>query len=335
MAKPKLYIHMGTHRTATTSIQSFLYENRAALAKQGVLYPFDVRRHQAQINLATKRGKMDMLEKKLMEQVAAQRKISKVILSDEDICFVQDLEVFAKLKEQFDLHFVLFMRRQDLWLESWYMQNVKWQFFKKYCHLTFAEFFDLREDFFWMDYDQVIRKLENFVAPDHIHLAIFERAAMGEGPVQEFMSLVGIGADEGFVMPSQRNASMTPLMTEFVRHLPLNTAKAQFRGFIERACGRVDRAIHLEKVSSYYMDHAQRSAYMEGFAESNQKVAERYFGRDRLFHEPLPGPEAALADTKLPSDTSELMQIFVGPMIGEMIKARNAADEAAANNKSG
>lgn len=34
-----LYLHIGTPKTATTSIQSFCYQNREILEKQGFYYP--------------------------------------------------------------------------------------------------------------------------------------------------------------------------------------------------------------------------------------------------------------------------------------------------------
>ena len=32
-------LHIGTHKTATTSLQTALYNNRHSLAEQGVIYP--------------------------------------------------------------------------------------------------------------------------------------------------------------------------------------------------------------------------------------------------------------------------------------------------------
>lgn len=37
--KPKLYLHVGSHKTGTTAIQEVLYTNRAELQKHGLLYP--------------------------------------------------------------------------------------------------------------------------------------------------------------------------------------------------------------------------------------------------------------------------------------------------------
>ncbi|MGB3408332.1 MAG: hypothetical protein WBA67_12645 [Jannaschia sp.] len=51
----RLILHIGTHKTATTSIQKFLFKNRAALAERGVLYPdygmIDRKAHYAQLGM--------------------------------------------------------------------------------------------------------------------------------------------------------------------------------------------------------------------------------------------------------------------------------------------
>lgn len=328
--KPKLFLHMGAHRTATTTIQAFMFENREALLKQGILYPFDVSRHREEILAATELGQMGKFVSRLKAEMDRHSGVNTLVVSDEDIGFIRELNIFAPLREMFDLHFVLFMRRQDLWLESWYLQHVKWQFSKRYCNLTFTEFFKQRADFFWVDYGLTIGKLEQIVDPANIHLAVFEKAAMGEGPVEEFMRLVGIAADRALVKPESKNASLSPLMTEFVRNLPLHKARAPFRAFIERSCAKVDQAMHPAKVSALYMDHAQRSAYLAEFAESNRSVAQRYFGRDVLFQEPLPAPDAPLANLTLPADSKTLLEQFVAPMIDKLIMVHRTAEAEAA-----
>jgi hypothetical protein len=335
-AKPKLFIHMGTHRTATTSIQAFMFTNREAALGAGVLYPFGVSRHNIQIrSVATGASTTKELADQILAEISAVgQPVHTVVISDEDVSFIDDLSVFAKLKDSFDLHFILFMRRQDLWLESWYMQNVKWQFNKKYCHMTFDDFYASRGDFFWIDYAEVIRGLERFVAPENIHLSVFETAQQSDGPVAAFCKIIALADDSSYQPAPHRNSSMSPLMTEFVRHLPLIKAKPPFRSFLERACGRVDQMMTKQKGSSLYIPHSERIRFMEKFEKGNKLIAKKYFEREQLFLEPLPSANAPMANKDLPTSVEELMTQFVGPMIGEMIAERNAQDRKAVVGKS-
>ena len=47
----KLFLHIGVHRTATSSLQKFLRDNEKVLLSHGYLYPYSAPRHAAQIPL--------------------------------------------------------------------------------------------------------------------------------------------------------------------------------------------------------------------------------------------------------------------------------------------
>ena len=326
----KLFVHIGTHRTATTSIQSYLYDNREALIEKGFLYPFEMRRHAIWFRkIADGRSSAAAFAERILSDLERlPSSVHSAIVSDEDISFYPDLTILADLKKDFELHFVLYMRRQDLWLESWYLQNIKWQFDQRYRGLPFDGFYNRRAEFHWMHYDRVVAQLETMVPRENIHLTVFERDQMPGGPVPTFARVVSLGDTERFAEAEHKNSSMSPLMTEFLRHLPLHQASAAFRGFIEQACARVDAADPGRRGSALYIDHAERARYLAEFAEGNAKLAKDYFGRDQLFLEALPSANAPLAFFDLPKDSGELLEKFVGPVFAEMIAARTKNEAA-------
>ncbi len=59
---------------------------------------------------------------------------------------------------------------------------------------------------------------------------------------------------------------------------------------------------------------------LDRHAAGNANVARRYFGRDALFLDPLPAPDAPLAQMKLPPDSATLMRDYVAPLIRGLIK---------------
>ncbi len=324
----KLYIHVGTHRTATSSIQSFLNDNAQELRKQGVLRPYGARRHFAVINrLFQDRGKdfaplevSDMAQE--LDQRAETREgdIHSIIISDEDIVMRRDLTRLAALRDTFDVKVVLFVRRQDLWLESWYMQNVKWQWDGSICHLTFAEFMARQDSFHWIDYDTCTAHLEEVFGRENVLVQVFEKDQMPNGPVEAFCSLVGIDQTTLPVAPPHTNSSLSPLMTEFMRHLPLDQMKPPVRLHFERACMRVDNSISKssEETVPLLLRPKERKRVMARFKYGNIRVARRYFGRDELFLEPMPADDAVLARLSLPADSNEVMTRLVAPLIREL-----------------
>ena len=75
------------------------------------------------------------------------------------------------------------------------------------------------------------------------------------------------------------------------------------------------------------MDHQTRMEIISRHAEGNCNVAQRYFGRDHLFLEPLPAPDAPLAQMVLPEHSMDLMRDYVTPMVRGLI--RQYADQPA------
>jgi hypothetical protein len=323
-----LYLHIGAHRTATSSIQSFLHLNLEALLDRGVFYPFGVKRHLKQANAVFSGDTTAAaLAETLVKRAESKNKpIDTVILSDEDICMRPDLSVFKGLSSQFDVKVVYSLRRQDLWLESWYLQNVKWQWNPDLSHLTFDAFMARKDEFFWVDYDRYLTHLEAVFGRENIVLGIFEKGQMKGGPVADFCRLTGISDMSGLTEPPHINSSHGALMSEVMRCLPLDEAAPSFRATLEKALQAVDGKLRTtpEEQSTLLLTHGERLALLAEFQAGNARVAQRYFGRDQLFFDPPPGPDAVIGNLDLPETGREMMDRIMAPMIWELIQIQKA-----------
>ena len=121
----QLVIHAGIHRTGTTSLQRTLARNRAALLAQGVAYPGEAPNHQA---LAWELVRGQSGAREVLALVEARRRARRVVLSGEDFAIHEDLGWLAAVAARHDVRVVIYLRRQDHWLMSWYNQHVKWPF---------------------------------------------------------------------------------------------------------------------------------------------------------------------------------------------------------------
>ncbi|MBI1172716.1 hypothetical protein GC209_15070 [bacterium] len=316
MTKRTLYLHVGVHRTGTTSTQRFLRESFNVLLKKGYLFPFRVKRHDRQIRrlVSGEQSMAEFIQDLQMRADSHPLPIHSIVLSDEDMSLIEDFSLFAPLKEAFDVKVVVALRRQDLWLESWYLQNVKWQWNPQLAHLTFAEFFERRADFFWVDYAKRLAHYEAIFGEGSVIAGVFEAADMPGGPISTFLNLIGIEDMTGFGPMLHRNWSLSPLMSEFMRCLPMDQIVEKERIIIEAACIDVDVTLATNG-SKLVMSRPQRDLVMAEYAESNRRTAQRYLGREVLFNDPLPAPEAELAEQALPEASSEVMTRFVGPML--------------------
>lgn len=321
--KRTLVLHIGAHRTATSSLQSYLFQNFDTLQDQGYFYPMKVRRHMRLVNsLFSGERRPREVAADLNKRADSRKKdIHTIILSDEDISMRPDLSVLAKFRKWFDVKVVFTLRRQDSWLESWFFQNIKWQWNPKLSHCTFDEFLSMREDFHWTHYDRYITHLERLFGKDNLILNIHERGQMNGGPIETFCDSIGLTDRAAFHPPVHVNESYSPEISEFMRCLPLDAAQPRYRNVLTKACARIDKALQdgQPRKSERLMPAAQRRAVMAEYEDGNRKIAQRYFNRDALFFDPLPDEDAPLAQMALPRDSYELMQTLVGPLLQELI----------------
>lgn len=329
--KRTLILHIGAHRTATSALQEYLHANFDPLQEKGFFYPFKIRRHLKMMNnlFNGERTPADVAQTLTIRADKRPHAIHTVILSDEDVCMRRDLSVLAKFREWFDVKVVFTLRRQDSWLESWFFQNIKWQWNKKLSHCTFDEFMAMREDFHWIHYDRYLRHLETLFGQENIIVNVHERDQMKGGPIETFCDSIGLTDREGFRAPAHINESYSPAISEFMRCLPLDVAPVSYRGMLTQACAEIDKALHgsSKKQSERLMPLEQRAAVMADYAAGNRAVAQRYFGREELFFDPLPAADAPLARMELPADSYALMRDLVTPLMQAVI-AHQAAEKA-------
>lgn len=331
--KHSLIFHIGAHRTATSAVQEYLHGNIPALKQLGFLYPFMTRRHVHMINqLFNGARSPQQVSADLVERIKAHdMDLHSVVLSDEDICMRQDISLLGEFKDKFNVKVVFSLRRQDLWLESWYLQNIKWQWNPRLSHCTLPEFLRLREEFHWIHYDRYVRHLEKVFGRENVILTLYEPGQMPPGgAVQMFCDSIGLQPTADFVSPARVNPSFSPQVSEFMRCLPLDAAPEKYRAMLTAACAEIDSQARRQQAliqqgeqgPPLLIPHGQREAIMAKYARGNRALARRYFDREALFLDPLPEPGTPLTEMGLPSDSYQLMAEFVAPLLQAMIRRR-------------
>ncbi|MEL4896864.1 hypothetical protein [Crocosphaera sp. Alani8] len=152
-SQPLIYIHIGTFKTGTTSIQTFLSENRNILLNKNILYPLSSRTKKypdAHHNLASEliKEKRSYLPNEMYEINAGKWKDvvkeieefkgTKVIISSEHFnrLTFEEIRMIRKYLANYVIKIIVFLRKQDEYFQSYYCQDVKighyWGDIKKY-----------------------------------------------------------------------------------------------------------------------------------------------------------------------------------------------------------
>lgn len=320
--KPILYLHIGVHRTGTTSIQAYLHSNQQCFLDEGVLIAFGQGRPFQQAELIRKRSTTsEAVGRKILTQLGhGDSAARKVVFSEEDICQSTDPELFAGLSTHFKVKVVIFLRRQDQWLESWFQQNIKAQWNPELSHISFAEFLRLAQEgrFHWINYQSLATNWSRVFGRENILLRVMERSQMPNGPVHEFLCLIGCEDLYSRKLDSHKNASFSPRVSELLRHLPLHSLKQkQVKSFVLAAGAQVSRGMDDRGMS--ILSPQQRREILDRYADVNRWVATEYFGRDHLFDDMLSAPHVAWPE--LTSDESiTLLNDVAGPMMLQMAR---------------
>lgn len=309
----KLLIHAGIHRTGTTSVQSFLENNRDVLARQGITYPGTGKNHQP-LAWGLKRGDQDasdvlaLLEESLPAEMA--------VLSGEDFCIHTDLDWLAKVAEQHDTTAVFYLRRQDHWLMSWYNQHVKWPWHRQKSRMDPAAFLTSIDDYYWLDYATMLERWTDILGADRMRVRVVEQQQVTD-VTRDFAGLLGPDLSMLSFESERINDSLSVQALEIARHLGIFELGPVKRQKLLAALrnGLADKKTGINTVYT----PIERNKILDRFEDSNAEVARQFFGREALFLQPRPAlddPYFHFPDI----GREELLGEWIAPVIHELLK---------------
>lgn len=170
--KKRLILHIGMHKTGTSSVQRYFSRNRAILRRMGVCYPksigvggeiqpkhaalFDALSHEADFGTAHSLlgSSADAITRTAAEIEVAPGNLG--VLSAEGLSGERPVfaAAVAELADRFDTTVVMFVRRQDHWVESFYKQMVLSRDVRE--TRSFHEFIEAETTKRHMDYAQIV-----------------------------------------------------------------------------------------------------------------------------------------------------------------------------------
>ena len=300
-----LYIHIGTPKTGTTSLQHFCTENAKLFEEQGYCYPifphkfkyinimrngfflsykgYDENRNRDQIEEARFfRQGMDFVLDNF-------RKFDNVILSDESIWNVVfkrgKPDLWERLKKEADEHgyvikVVVYLRRQDSLATSWWNQKIK--IGKRVYSKASWEKFVKNPTKLELEYYEPLKLIEKSVGKENIIVRRFGGQYFKNGSIfEDFIDAVGMRYSSRFVISEgQRNVSLVGNTHEIKRILnTIPDLSDQNNTFFRRiVIDMSEQRPDLKKETMFSSEEALE--FMEQYREGNRKIMQEYFGQD-------------------------------------------------------
>lgn len=290
---PKLYLHVGLPKTATSTIQNFLAHNDANLADLGWLYPKTARQYVAHHplgnyfrpdpldwlwNLDQTQVKIDLLA-----EIAATG-CDNIIMSTEALATASMIYDIKDYFSDFEVFVVFFLRRQDTWLESAYQEELKNgpDKFNRQFYLETREH--------WFDYHNRLSTWAQVFGQDHVLVATFDKENSQKAIEHQFLNVIRAPESNTFELVKSQNTSMNRDCLAFFMNMATQRRIApRFTMY----------ANILRKYSDKHPDPpawkntwppAERRALLEKYGPSNEKVARDFCGKSdgKLFSGSLP-----------------------------------------------
>lgn len=283
-----LYLHIGTPKTGTSFMQAFMRKNESALKEQGYVYPeFDF----CYPGIGKNRNGQFMNKQFDLAGVNYEncvRKIGRfaeeyenILISEESLWnnggripqFVEDMK-----KKGITVKILVYLRRQDLYLQSQWAQNVKETMSK-----SFAEFAATTK--VKLDYYDRLKQLESLVGTDGLIIRVYEKQQF-EGALHnlcsDYLQSVGIRWTDDFIYEDKlTNTSLSGIYLETKRMMNRNPNFATKQNFIVpyfQAVMKEKEAVTTFSVNRYFT-YEQQIEFLEKYRESNEKIAKEFLHR--------------------------------------------------------
>jgi len=309
MSKKTLYLHIGTNKTGTTTIQRFMSRNRQNLKAQGVLYPRKG---------ATSGGNHSVLARNLQHwsqgsvshpadwenflKAAQRSKADRVIASGEVFWpFKGGTTYFDRFQQDLHAHFgqiyiVCYLRRQDEYLRSCYVQAVK----SGRSPRSFREYMEviaLGKKTRAYEYDVSLALWADTFGEENIIVRPFEKSQLDpRGLVADFCQCCDVDFDvldedharDVNVSPGRRVLAAMLYAQQLLPRVQGTTLRARRQTALCNAMA-ARLALDWKDKDSPFKGFAEGEAraFYQPFAEGNAEVARRYLRREdgKLFSE--------------------------------------------------
>ncbi|WDE99122.1 hypothetical protein PQO03_14900 [Lentisphaera profundi] len=283
-----LYLHIGTRKTGTTVIQNYCRDNKELLMENGILYPTSdlVMKHDASNHHLLFRSKTDDFSE-IRQEILANKNTAKVCLISSEL--LEDINRDPRRTKELcglakKVKVIVYLRRQESYLESSFCQKIKLQDFKSTI--------DEHGGDICLDYSILLEFWSEMVGKENVIVRPYEKGQFVNGNIfDDFLNIFGLKNSEGFkVLKSFTNPSLDLGALEFKRVLNyLGLTKS-----ISFKTAKVleKRALNLGK-NKAFSDHGilttkEKLNYIKKYEESNNSIAKEFLKTEILFKVELP-----------------------------------------------
>jgi len=275
----KLYIHIGVHKTGTTSIQNQLLKYRYDLLKSNAFY---IPTSGLLNSISSKREYDSILVNRVKEELYNQilkfNSISSFITSSEHLSGsaltgYDNSDLMVKMLSDItsdlgcEIKIIIYIRRQDKYVESLYSHMIEGGY-----SIKFDSFISDFKDGYY-DWNRLISSYEKFFGMENILVRSYDEVINKTGFFKDFCSLVNIPIISDYRANVGSNIASVELQRICNEKLDNETAK-EITKSIRRYNRSFSRGSEIPK--NIFFSLNDRKKFLEKYSESNNQVCKRF-----------------------------------------------------------
>lgn len=346
-----LYLHIGTMKTGTTAIQTFLEKNSEFLERQSCVYPifpykFKNRAHRRNGNFldlvytdsrgdSSEERNHQMVEDCLGTIKKLFKKYDKVVLSDEILFwnlrknkYRRRTEMLLKCAEEnkFTIKVIVYFRKQSELLDAHWNQLIKQNSVSK----SFEEFKKEQIEKEKYDYYGRLTEISKLFGKENIIVRRFQKYSLvGGSSVTDFLNIIGIKIPENIdtsIGSTEKNVRLSDNLANIKRYINLfSDATRDGTDIARKAFEKAEKRGPNNEYRSFMLSPEEIKEFMEIYNEGNDRVAKEYICDGKpLFDEEIKDVEKWQIDN--PAILEDVIKSY-GAMFGEILEVLEKQDD--------
>lgn len=299
----KLFLHIGTPKTGTSAIQTFLGNNREIFKKKGYCYPdffvhFDGVGENRNAHFLVQRfyqsgKKRDYEKEKSVQDKCFDILLKKldafpyVVMSDEGIWNLSEFfegfweNLYKRISQAgHELQVIVYVRRQDAYIQSYWAQKVK-----ETSTDSFQDFMEAKKyEKCHLDYEHNLDSISAVIGLQNVTVKVYEKEHYyGGSLLSDFLHIIGLElTDEWKISERTVNQSIAGKSLEIKRILNQVPEFKEKRSFLveylREITSKDENASDFSK--AVYFKEGQRQQFLELYAKGNEYIAKKYLNNE-------------------------------------------------------
>lgn len=307
----KIYLHVGTQKTGSSALQRFFCINKDILAEEGILYPLEWGAQategysQQGGNIGRLRSLLSYPNKEIADIfINLVDRYQRILLSNEGLFVLANPNIKNGWLQEvrnanIEIDIIVYLRKQVDFILSFYNQGIKGS---RSVYKEFWEWYQEVQGDKFLNYKETLDSFESIVGPQHMKVRIYEKEQFTGGSLYaDFMDALGLKLTDRYRIPKEKvNVSLSNTAMQVKKIINRIGSDA---GIISRLIAPTLQKLSEEEFSRGIPAHTllsydEKVEFMQQWEECNESIAQKYFGRKRLFFSEVKKTNASVPSEK-------------------------------------